>query len=87
VAAILEMGIDKKISSARMALGGVAHKPWRAQKAEMELIGKDADEKIFRAAAEAELAAAKGYAHNKFKIELAKRSIVRALSTVAAMTS
>jgi xanthine dehydrogenase YagS FAD-binding subunit len=87
VAAVLEIGADKKITAARVALGGVAHKPWRAQKTEKELIGKDADEKTFRAAAEAELAAAKGYAHNKFKIELAKRSIVRALSTVTAMTS
>jgi xanthine dehydrogenase YagS FAD-binding subunit len=85
VAAALEIGADKKITAARIALGGVAHKPWRAQKAEQELIGKNANEKIFRAAAETELAAAKGYAHNEFKIELAKRSIVRALSTVAAM--
>jgi xanthine dehydrogenase YagS FAD-binding subunit len=85
VAAALEIGADKKISAARIALGGVAHKPWRAQKAEQALVGKNADEKTFRAAAEAELAAAKGYAHNEFKIELAKRSIVRALSTIAAM--
>jgi xanthine dehydrogenase YagS FAD-binding subunit len=86
VAAALEIG-DKKITAARIALGGVAHKPWRAQKAEQELIGKSADEKTFRTAAEAELAAAKGYQHNSFKIELAKRSIVRALTTVAGRTS
>jgi xanthine dehydrogenase YagS FAD-binding subunit len=85
VAAALELGADRKITAARIALGGVAHKPWRAQKAEKELIGKTADEKTFRAAAEAELAAAKGYKHNSFKIELAKRSIIRALSTVAAL--
>jgi xanthine dehydrogenase YagS FAD-binding subunit len=85
VAAVLEIGPDKKITAARVALGGVAHKPWRAQKAEKELVGKSADEKTFRAAAEAELAAAKGYAHNKFKIELAKRSVVRALNTVTGM--
>ena len=66
-----------------MALGGVAHKPWRASKVETELIGKNPNEKTFRAAADAELAAAKGYKHNSFKIELAKRAIVRALSTVA----
>lgn len=87
VAAVLEIGPDKKITAARVALGGVAHKPWRAQKAEKELVGKTADEKAFRAAAETELAAAKGYAHNEFKIELAKRSIVRALTTVMGMTA
>jgi xanthine dehydrogenase YagS FAD-binding subunit len=85
VAVALEMDAAKKITAVRIALGGVAHKPWRAQKAEQQLIGKTADEKTFRAAAEAELAPAKGYAHNSFKIELAKRSIVRALSTVATM--
>jgi xanthine dehydrogenase YagS FAD-binding subunit len=86
VAAALEIDAGKKITAVRIALGGVAHKPWRAQKAEEQLVGKTADEKTFRSAAEAELAAAKGYAHNSFKIELAKRSIVRALTTVAGMT-
>ena len=86
VAAMLEIDPSKKITAARIALGGVAHKPWRAQKAEEQLVGKSADEKTFRAAAEAELAAAKGYKHNEFKIELAERSIVRALTTVAGMT-
>jgi xanthine dehydrogenase YagS FAD-binding subunit len=85
VAAALEME-GNQIKSARVALGGVAHKPWRAQKAEQALAGKPAEEKTFRAAAEAELAAAKGYKFNSFKIELARRAIVRALSTVAAMT-
>src|SRR5438874_11049298 len=86
VAAAVELDPAKKITAARIALGGVAHKPWRAQKAEEQLVGKNADEKTFRAAADAELAAAKGYEHNSFKIELAKRSIVRALSTAAGMT-
>lgn len=85
VAAALEMDAGRKITAVRIALGGVAHKPWRAQKAEQQLIGKNADENAFRTSAEAELAAAKAYAHNEFKIELAKRSIVRALSTVAEM--
>jgi len=67
-----------------VALGGVAHKPWRAQRAEAMLVGQAAGEKTFRAAADAELAPAKGYKLNSFKIELAKRAIVRALSTVAA---
>jgi xanthine dehydrogenase YagS FAD-binding subunit len=85
VAAALEIDAGKKITAVRIALGGVAHKPWRAQKAEQQLLGKVADEKTFRAAADTELAAAKGYAHNSFKIELAKRSIVRALMTTSAL--
>ncbi len=85
VAAALDLDSNKTIKAARVALGGVAHKPWRAEKVEKELAGKQADERTFRVAAEAELAAAKGYKHNSFKIELAKRAIVRALSSVAAM--
>src|SRR3954452_21320249 len=84
VAAAIEIDASKKISAVRIALGGVAHKPWRAQKAEQQLVGKTADENAFRAAAEAELAPAKGYPHNEFKIELAKRSMVRALITIVA---
>jgi xanthine dehydrogenase YagS FAD-binding subunit len=83
VASLLELGPDGLIKSARLALGGVAHKPWRASRAEQELIGKKPDEKAYRAAAETELSAAKGYAHNSFKIELAKRSMVRALAVTA----
>src|SRR2546423_9129702 len=85
VAAALDVQ-NGKINAARVALGGVAHKPWRAQKAEAALVGKTPDDKTFRAAAEAELAAAKGYKHNSFKIELAKRAIMGALTTVATMT-
>ena len=83
VAALLDVDSSKRIKAARVALGGVAHKPWRASKAEELLVGKSADEMTFRAAAEAELAAARSYKHNAFKIELAKRAIVRALSKVA----
>jgi xanthine dehydrogenase YagS FAD-binding subunit len=83
VAAALDLGPNKKINAARVALGGVAHKPWRANAAEKKLVGQTANDKTFRAAAEAELAGAKGYKYNSFKIELAKRAIVRALSTVA----
>jgi xanthine dehydrogenase YagS FAD-binding subunit len=85
VAAVLEMD-NGQIKSARVALGGVAHKPWRAQKTEAALVGKKADEQSFRAAAEAELAAAKGYKHNTFKIDLARRAIVSALQTTAALS-
>jgi xanthine dehydrogenase YagS FAD-binding subunit len=85
VAAALDLDSTKKIKAARVALGGVAHKPWRAITVEKKLIGANADEKAFRTAADAELVPAKAYKHNSFKIELAKRSIVRALSTVAAI--
>jgi xanthine dehydrogenase YagS FAD-binding subunit len=86
VAAALDLGSNKRIHDARVALGGVAHKPWRARNAEKRLIGQDANEETFRAAAEAELAAAKGYKYNSFKIELAKRAIVGALSSVVEMS-
>jgi xanthine dehydrogenase YagS FAD-binding subunit len=86
VAAALDFGSNKKINAARLALGGVAHKPWRANAAEKTLIGQEANEKTVRAAAEAELAPAKAYKYNSFKIELAKRAIIRALSTVAEMS-
>ena len=85
VAVALDLDSDRKIKAARVALGGVAHKPWRAKLAEGKLVGQKADDKTFQAAAAAELAAAKGYKHNSFKIELARRAIVRALGTVAAM--
>jgi len=81
-AACLEME-GGKIKSARLALGGVAPKPWRAVEAEKLLVGKNADEKTFKAAAEAVMKTAKGYEHNKFKIELGKRTIVRALKVAA----
>lgn len=85
VAVVMDLQNDGTISAVKIALGGVAHKPWRAVEAEALLIGHTAEEAIFRKAAEAALAGAHGYAHNSFKIELAKRSIVRALSTVAAI--
>jgi xanthine dehydrogenase YagS FAD-binding subunit len=87
VAAALDLGPGKEIKDARVALGGVAHKPWRARNAEKRLIGQDANEETFRAAAEAELAAAKSYKYNSYKIKLGKRAIVHALSAVAEMTS
>ncbi|MGI8431855.1 MAG: FAD binding domain-containing protein [Chthoniobacterales bacterium] len=84
VAAAIELD-GQNIRSVRLALGGVAHKPWRAHKAEQALLGKPPNEDSFRAAAEAELAPAKGYKYNTFKIELAKRAIIQALGTVAKM--
>jgi len=79
VAAALEVE-NGAIKNARLALGGVAHKPWRAVEAEKVLAGAQATAETFRRAAEAELASAKGFAHNSFKIELAKRMIVSVFS-------
>jgi len=76
VAAALDLTDDGTIREARLALGGVAHKPWRARLAEAVLAGATPTEARFREAAEAELAGARGLAHNAFKIELAKRVIV-----------
>jgi xanthine dehydrogenase YagS FAD-binding subunit len=81
VAAIVDLGGNGEIREARIALGGVAHKPWRATKAERMLAGKKPDEKVVRAAAEEELRNAHGYPGNSFKIELSKRCIVRATMT------
>jgi len=75
VAAALELDGDR-IKEARLALGGVAHKPWRVRAAEEVLKGRPADEASFREAAEAALAEAKGLRDNAFKIDLAKRVIV-----------
>ena len=68
------------IKTARVALGGVAHKPWRVESAEALLVGKPVDKQSFHPVAEAIVAGAHGYEHNAFKIELAKRVVVRALS-------
>ena len=78
VAAALEVR-DGVVSDVRIALGGVAHKPWRAWKAEQALRGGPATEGAFRAAARAELADAKPLSHNAFKIELAARTIAAVL--------
>ena len=84
VAAVLEIEGDT-IRQARLALGGVAHKPWRVPEAEQSLIGKKAGTDAYLAAAEIVIRGAKPYPHNGFKVELARRSIVRAVSTVAQM--
>jgi xanthine dehydrogenase YagS FAD-binding subunit len=82
VAAGLEMD-GETIRGARIAMGGVAHKPWRALIAEKELIGKKASEKLFEQAAKMELERAKPLEHNKFKVTLGERAIVRALTMAA----
>lgn len=71
-----------RIKNSRVALGGVGTKPWRSLLAEKVLMGAVANTQTYRTAAEAALSEAKGYQHNTFKIELAKRTLVRALSTI-----
>lgn len=75
-----EQGVIKNL---RLALGGAAHRPWRAFEAERVLVGAEANVENLRRAAEAELANAKGYFYNSFKIELAKRTIISVLSELA----
>jgi len=75
-----------EIAEARVALGGVAAKPWRAREAEKLLAGKAPDAESFRRAAQAALADAKPSGDNEFKIELARRIVVRALTLAAAGT-
>ena len=71
------------ISAARVAFGGVAHRPWRSVEAETALAGRPATMAVFRAAAEAAMANAVGRGHNDFKIELAKRTLCRTLAQAA----
>ena len=75
------------IRAARLALGGVGTKPWRSKEAESLLTGKSASPELFRAAADVALRDAKAQRQNGFKIELAKRTIVRALETVSGRTA
>jgi xanthine dehydrogenase YagS FAD-binding subunit len=85
VAAALRLE-DGRIVEARVALGGVAHKPWRDRAAEASLVGAAADTAAFARFAETLLAPARGYGHNDFKIGLARRAIVRALGQAASGT-
>jgi xanthine dehydrogenase YagS FAD-binding subunit len=82
VAVGLELDGDT-INDCRFALGGVAHKPWRDPRAEAALRGRRANAATFADAADVLLRDAKGYAHNTFKIDLARRCISRALMQAA----
>jgi xanthine dehydrogenase YagS FAD-binding subunit len=82
VAAALDVA-DGTVRDVRLALGGVAPKPWRAWKAEEALRGQPATEATFITAAEAELADAAGLRDNAFKIELARRTIAAVLAELA----
>jgi xanthine dehydrogenase YagS FAD-binding subunit len=70
---------DGVIRDVRIALGGIAHKPWRATRAEDLLRGAPATQDVFRAAADAELAPARPLAHNAFKVLMAANTLVAVL--------
>ncbi|GAB3684292.1 FAD binding domain-containing protein [Salinisphaera aquimarina] len=72
------------IREARIAMGGVGTKPWRAQQAEKTLIGQPATQANFQKAAELAFADARTYAHNAFKVPLGQQAVVRSLTTVTA---
>jgi xanthine dehydrogenase YagS FAD-binding subunit len=76
---------DGVVRTARIALGGLASKPWRAHEAEAQLVGRALTEASARAAAEAALAAAETHGEDAFKPELGRRTVVRALLAAAAL--
>ncbi|MEH1999938.1 FAD binding domain-containing protein [Nostoc sp.] len=82
VAAAVDLA-GEQIQNVRLAMGGVAHKPWRSKEAEKFLIGKSANTATFQQAAEIALQEAKPLTHNSFKVDLAKRAIRRALTVSA----
>ncbi|MDB4971935.1 MAG: aromatic aldehyde oxidoreductase FAD-binding subunit [Myxococcaceae bacterium] len=82
VAAALQLE-EGQVHAARIVLGGVAHKPWRKLEAEALLVGRPPLRSEFERAADAIVSEARGYVHNTFKIELARRAVVRALEQAA----
>jgi len=83
VAAALDVR-DGVVKAARIAMGGVAHKPWRAMEAESALAGARLDAQAIRRAADAAVAGAKPLAFNAFEVDLARRSVARALENAGA---
>lgn len=86
-AAVVVTMNGNRIRRLRVALGGVGTRPWRSIEAERALENREAEEKNFRAAAEAALHGAKPLHDNAFKVELGKRVLVRALKVVTAQTA
>jgi xanthine dehydrogenase YagS FAD-binding subunit len=82
VAALVDLD-GQTVRSARIAMGGVAHKPWRALEAERQLVGVPMSDDVFEAAGEAAVKGAQGRGHNDFKIPLAARTVARALTEAA----
>ncbi|WP_426492446.1 FAD binding domain-containing protein [Hymenobacter sp. 102] len=83
VAAALDID-NGTIKAARLAMGGVAHKPWRLTAAEQALVGQPATEATFRQAAIVAMQGAKAFKHNEYKLRLGPNTIVQALKTAAA---
>ncbi len=86
VAAALDV-VDGRVTDARIALGGVAHKPWRAREAEAALVGKPLTDDGLALAAALVTRDARGFHDNRFKIELARRAVVRAVLAADAAAS
>ncbi|WCE03869.1 xanthine dehydrogenase family protein subunit M [Pseudoxanthomonas sp. JBR18] len=86
VAAALDLGPAGEIRDVRVALGGVAHKPWRVREAEQALIGGAPSATAFEGLAEAVLDGARGQGQNDFKLTMARRAVVRALELAHAGT-
>jgi xanthine dehydrogenase YagS FAD-binding subunit len=82
VAAALNLK-GKTITEARLAMGGVAHKPWRLPEAEKALVGKTVSNETFQQAAAIAMQGAKGFKYNSFKIKMGANAIVEALTTAA----
>ncbi|WP_157271558.1 FAD binding domain-containing protein [Azohydromonas aeria] len=83
VAVALELDEAGRVTRAGLALGGVAHKPWRVEAAEAALAGRLPDDAAANDAADALLAGARGHGDNDFKIELARRAVRRAIARAA----
>ena len=84
VAAALDIDGNNTIKAARLAMGGVAHKPWRLTAAEQALVWKPATEETFRQAAAVAMQGARAFKHNAYKLKLGPNTIVQALKTAAA---
>jgi xanthine dehydrogenase YagS FAD-binding subunit len=76
---------DNTVRAARIAIGGVAHKPWRALDAERRLIGRTLDRVAIADAADASVSGARSYRDNAFKVALARRTVARAMQTAAGL--
>ena len=83
VAAALDVGGDGRIRDARVVLGSVAHKPWRSEAAERVLRGGTPGEELFRRAGHAAVEGARPLEHNRYKVELGRRAVARALTIAA----